>query len=313
MPSLPSAEARALGDHADGGLGADACRPGGIVATSRIRSLGRRPAPPARPSAARRPGLRSARLERSGRHHLVDEAEFAAPRRHRTARRSGNSAGRRAARSRAATKGAITAGIRPSRTSRQAKLAPLGRDRDVAAGDEPDAAAERRAVDHADHRLGAVDRSLRIRFASAMASRSFSARPIADMRFIQSRSAPAEKLCPSPASTTTRTAASLAQVAERLRQLRDQRLVERVVHLRPVQREPSRPCPRVLDLEVRAHRLHPEDAEARRLDRRVERGRQAQRQRHARVGRIDQRRRPTAARRRSTGGPAPRIARGSAP
>ena len=51
------------------------------------------------------------------------------------------------------------AGIRPSRASVKPNTARVDRDRDVGAGDEPDAAAERVAVDPRDHRLGAgVDR-----------------------------------------------------------------------------------------------------------------------------------------------------------
>ncbi len=62
------------------------------------------------------------------------------------------------------------------------------------------------------------------------------------------------------------------QIAERLRQLRDQVLVERVVLARPVQPH-RRNLVRPLDLEIRGHRSsHPENAEPGALDRRVERG-----------------------------------------
>ncbi len=52
---------------------------------------------------------------------------------------------------------------------------------------------------------------------------------------IQFRSAPAEKLAPTPVSTTTRTAGSLPASCKRGGQVGDQLVVEGVMHLRTVE------------------------------------------------------------------------------
>ena len=59
----------------------------------------------------------------------------------------------------------------------------------------------------------------------------------AAMRFIQLRSAPAQKLRPAPSSTTTRTLGVGVERVERVGELGDERLVERVVHVGPVERD----------------------------------------------------------------------------
>ena len=57
------------------------------------------------------------------------------------------------------------------------------------------------------------------------------------MRVIHVRSAPAQNAGPAPASTTTRTSSSSAIVLGPDRQLRDDRFVERVADVGPIQRE----------------------------------------------------------------------------
>ena len=54
------------------------------------------------------------------------------------------------------------------------------------------------------------------------------------MRFIQLRSAPAEKLLPLAASTTTRTSGAWSSRRSSVGQLRDQVVVEGVVHVRTI-------------------------------------------------------------------------------
>ena len=111
----------------------------------------------------------------------------------------------------------------------------------------------------------------------------------APWRFIQFRSAPAEKLLPSPASTMARTLGVGVERGEGRGQLGDQRLVEGVVHLGAVHPDPGG-RPAALDLQglgSPSPASHAEDAELRRRDRRVERRRQRQAEHAARLRRID--------------------------
>ena len=91
---------------------------------------------------------------------------------------------------------------------------------DVAACDEPDAAAERVALDDARRPVpGSASIASNIR-RSAFASATFSSRSRSAEARIHSTSAPAQKLGPSPARTTAR---ARAHVDERLGELGDQR------------------------------------------------------------------------------------------
>ncbi len=84
----------------------------------------------------------------------------------------------------------------------------VARDRDVADGRQTRAAAERRAVDARDHRLAAaIDRAIHLAHPLRHRRRSASKLSSSDAR-IQLMSAPPQKILPSPASTTARTAAS---------------------------------------------------------------------------------------------------------
>ncbi len=95
----------------------------------------------------------------------------------------------------------------------QAKARAFGRDRDVATGDETDAAAIGRAVNKA---MVGFDRrsSPCINSASAIASARFSSNEAAAMRFIQSMSPPAQKLGPSPADKDDANVGSRVQLAQ---------------------------------------------------------------------------------------------------
>jgi hypothetical protein len=95
------------------------------------------------------------------------------------------------------------------------------------AASQAHAAAQRRAVHAGDGRLRHLGQGAQ--HAGQRAHRSGSPPRSPAARFIQLRSAPAEKLLPRPASTTTRTAGS-ASSADGRGELGDQLLVEGVVH-----------------------------------------------------------------------------------
>src|SRR5574343_227476 len=133
--------------------------------------------------------------------------------------------------------------------------------------------------------ISASTRSMR---ASARASRRFSSKPFCAARFIQLRSAPAEKLLPRPASTTTRTlasasSASQAAVISAIR-VSSKALCTSGRFIHTVATRPFRSISRVWYI---ANSLHAEQAELGLGDRRVERSAQAQRQHAARVGGVD--------------------------
>ena len=113
----------------------------------------------------------------------------------------------------------------------------LGGDDDVADRGEAGAAAERGAVDAADQRHRQRVERLEHRAPSPARrgrSRRACSRPSSTST---SRSAPAQNTLPAPRSTATaRRAGGRHRLGPR-RQLRDQLLVERVAHLRPVQRD----------------------------------------------------------------------------
>ncbi len=215
------------------------------------------------------------------RHHLVDEADRRASRR-RTARRSGNSAAPGARRSRAARRARSPrgSGRAAPRTGRSCAL--LGRDRDVAAGDEADAAAEGRALHHARPSAWGSDRCAAHQARRAPARRArFSASAVAPPCASSSRGRRRRRSsCPLPRSTTTRTAASLAELARTPAVSSAIRRSSKALCSSgrfSVSRRDARRAFVDRCRDVRLMRSHPEHAEARRLDRRVERGRQAQR------------------------------------
>ena len=112
-------------------------------------------------------------IELLGRNHFVHQPDHAAS---AALIRSPVSISRRAWRGpiAASTYGPITEGISPRRTSVVPKVACCARHHDVAAGDEAGAAAERRAVDPGDGRLGQLVQGLHQPAARASARLSAS-------------------------------------------------------------------------------------------------------------------------------------------
>src|SRR6266404_430013 len=121
--------------------------------------------------------------------------------------------------------------------------------------------------------------------ARAIASASFWASEYPAMRFIQARSAPAEKLLPLPARSTTRTAGSLASasspsVTSAIKRSskalwRSGRFSHRVA------------IPSAVSIRIWLMSLHPEHAEARLFKGGIERGKEAQTEHAATVRRRD--------------------------
>src|SRR5262249_26505841 len=103
----------------------------------------------------------------------------------------------------------------------------------------------------------------------------------------QLKSPPAENTRPSPASTITRTIGSMAKRSTASRMARAVSASSEFISLPRHSRSVETPSWMVVWTVLLTGHSHPEDAEPGRPDRLVHRRRQAQRQRHARVDRIE--------------------------
>src|SRR5690349_10204958 len=103
----------------------------------------------------------------------------------------------------------------------------------------------------------------------------------------QLKSPPAEKALPSPATTMTRTAASAAKPSTASRIARAVSASSEFMSFARLRRRVATPSATEVRINSLMARSHPEDAELGRTDRLIHRRRQAERQRHARVDRIE--------------------------
>src|SRR4051794_9760056 len=188
----------------------------------------------------------------------------------------------------------MTAGISPSRTSDRLKLAASDAiamlQQATNPTPPPNAAPWTRATVGLGRKL-----STRINSAKALASARFSAWPYPAILCIQPRSAPAEKLFPSARSTIALTLSSLP--SRRRTPVRSAMTVSlkalwtsarfRVTVATPSSRFSVRICLSFIVLPPCAIPSHPEHAELGWRDRGVEGSGDAEPQRHAGVGRID--------------------------
>ena len=186
------------------------------------------------------------------------------------------------------TYGLIVAGNDAERTSDAANAACVERDADVAGSGEPHAAAERRAVHAGDGRLGSVD-SVRSSAASACASARFSSRRGRALALHPVQvGAGARSSCRGRPARRRARASSASSVGQRLRSdsaisVSSKALCSSGRFSHSQAAAPRRSISSVVVVGSCAA-SHPEHAELRRLDRRVQRGGERQRQ-HARVSR----------------------------
>ena len=201
MPSCPSADDRRVRDRFDAERRHVGRRRAGRSPRAAAWLRASAPGAPLHDLARhtrRRPRRARPRARRCG----PAQCRARAPR--RSARRSETARGRPSGRSSRARTARSPPGSVPSLTSVKPNIVVVGGDDDVADRDEPGAAAERRAVDAADHRHRQRDRARGTSAPSRMASSTFcswlnAGHPAPST----SRSAPAQNVGPAPARTTS--------------------------------------------------------------------------------------------------------------